>query len=334
MRLKTFSAPSMAEAMRLVRQALGNDAIIVSTHGDDGSGSARVTAAVEPRDEDLPAAGLLGDGEPDALDVICEALHWHGVPGPLAERLIEAAMPHAANPPMLALAGALDAVLTFAPLPIRPLPRPLMLVGPAGVGKTVSIAKLAARAVLANQPVSVMTTDTVRAGAIDQLERLTRALRLKLVTAADPSALAAAVAATSGERLVLIDSPGANPFDAADMAELGALAAAATAEPVLVAAAGLDPLEAAEIGEPFAALGARRVLTTRLDAARRLGGLLVPAAAHGLSLSEVGVTRHIAKGLDPLNPVALARVLLRHAALEALAQDDDLQLFAEQAVRV
>ncbi len=46
MRLKSFSAASMAEAMKQVRQELGDDAIIVSTQGGDAADSVRVTAAV------------------------------------------------------------------------------------------------------------------------------------------------------------------------------------------------------------------------------------------------------------------------------------------------
>jgi flagellar biosynthesis protein FlhF len=330
MRLKSFTAPSMAEAMREVRRSLGDDAIIVSTHGGDETGSARVTAAIDRRDDELPP---LADDALDPIEVICEVLNWHGVLGPLSEQLIDAALPYAANPPLTALAGALGAVFDFAPLPIWPSPRPLLMVGPPGAGKTVSIAKLAARAVLAGQPVSVITADTTRAGAIDQLERLTRALRVDLVTAPDPGALTVAVA-TGSDRLVLIDSPGVNPFEAAAMAELAALVKAAAAEPVLVFAAGADPLEAVEIGAPFAELGVRRVMTPRLDAARRLASVLALAATAGFGLAEVGVTAHIADGLEPLDPVVLARALLRRAAAANTTRHDDLQHFATQAIRV
>ena len=64
----------------------------------------------------------------------------------------------------------------------------------------------------------------------------------------------------------------------------------------------------------FAGLGVTRMLVTRLDAARRLGGVLSAAAAGNFSFSDVGVTPHIVQGLNPLNPVALARIILGNAA--------------------
>ncbi len=318
MRLKSFSAASMAEAMKQVRHELGDNAIIVSTQGGDAAGSVRVTAAVETEDE---IARGCGNGDViDAVEVICDVLDRHGVPAPLSERLVHAAARHTANRPLMALAAAFDAVFTFAPLPIGPAPRPLLLVGPPGGGKTVSIAKLAANAVIDQVPVRLITTDTARAGAVDQLDTFARALQLDLATAADPSALAQLLA-SNGECLALIDSPGVNPYDPVEVSQLKALIEAAEAEPVLVLAAGIDALEAAEIGQTFAKLGVRRAMFTRLDAVRRLGGVLAAAAAGGFSLANASVTPHIANGLEPINPVALARLFLHQDPAARLAAD-------------
>jgi len=325
MRLKTYSAASMAQAMKQVRQALGDNAIIVSTQGSDEAGSVRVTAAVETADEFDLGPGAAGREVLDAVDVICDVLDRHGVPAPLSERLLGAAARHAANRPLMALATAFDDVFNFAPLPIAPAPRPLLLVGPPGGGKTVSVAKLAAQAVIDRVPVRVITTDTARAGAVDRLRTFARALRLDLATAADPAALARLLA-SNGERLTLIDSPGVNPYDPVELSQLRDFAEAAAAEPMLILAAGIDALEGAEIGQIFAKLGVRRTMFTRLDAARRLGGVLATAAAGGLSLANAGVSPHIANGLEPINPVALARLFLHQEPAARLATDFPEQL--------
>ncbi len=329
MRLKSFSAASMAEAMKQVRQALGDNAIIVSTQGGDEVGSVRVTAAVETEDEIV-----LGCGDADGLDaveVICDVLDRHRVPAPLSERLAHAAAGHIADRPLMALAAAFDAVFTFAPLPIGPAPRPLLLVGPPGGGKTVSIAKLAATAVIDQVPVRLITADTTRAGAIDQLDTFARALQLDVASAADPAALARMLA-SNGERFTLIDSPGVNPYDPVELSRLKALIEAAGAEPVLVLAAGIDALEAAEIGQTFAKLGVRRAMFTRLDAVRRLGGVLAAAAAGGFSLANASVTPHIANGLEPINPVALARLFLHQDPAARLAADSQEPQFSQDQV--
>jgi len=59
----------------------------------------------------------------------------------------------------------------------------------------------------------------------------------------------------------------------------------------------------------YAALGPTRLLVTRLDTARRLGGMLSAARAANLRLCDVGIGPHLADGLAPLNPLALARLL-------------------------
>ena len=62
------------------------------------------------------------------------------------------------------------------------------------------------------------------------------------------------------------------------------------------------------------ALGARHLLATKLDAARRLGGLLAAAEA-GLAFAEAGIGPTIGQGLSPLSAGGLARLLLRHQEL-------------------
>ena len=67
--------------------------------------------------------------------------------------------------------------------------------------------------------------------------------------------------------------------------------------------------DCAEIGDTFAALGASRLLVTKLDAARRLGGFLAAAAA-GLAFAEAGIGPTIGRGLAPLGAGGLTRLLL------------------------
>ena len=283
MRMKCFNAESMPEAIRLVRTELGDNAIIISSQrGENGKGI-RVTAAIEgfEPDPDPPAI----DEPLDAIEAIADALDRHGTPGDLAERLLRAATPLAerllraasalsVDAPVMTMAAALDSVFEFEPLPERDVSRPLALVGPPGSGKTVTVAKLAARAVLANRPVNVITTDTMRAGGVDQLAAFTRILDLDLQTALDTETLSDALHAARlahRDALTLIDTGGVNPFDAHEVRELEHLLKAIDADVVLVMPAGYDCEEAAETGRVFCRTGAHRLLVTRLDAARRCG---------------------------------------------------------------
>lgn len=317
MRLKSFAAPTMKEAMHMVRDELGPDAVIVSTRQSRGdAGEVRITAAVEqPPWQASPAGG--GDGAEQGpgpslqpAEVVRRALEDHGAPPRLVERIVIAARVLALADPTMALAAGLDDLFRFTPLPERDAKRPIMPVGPPGAGKTIAVVKLAAQATIAGARVRLIAADAVRAGAVQQLAAFARLLKIDLHRADGALALSEAVAARVPGETVLIDSPGANPFDEAEMAALEALVDAAGAEPVLVLAAGADAIDSAETAKAFASLGAERLLATKLDAARRLGGLLAAADAGRLRFCNVSHTANVGKGLSPINPISLARLLL------------------------
>lgn len=313
MRLKTFVAQDTRQAIALLRADLGAEAIIVATQALPG-GAVRVTGAIES--EDLDLAELLAPPvpAPDDERLLAVTAH-HEVPEPLARCLLDAARQAGAGPPEVALGQALHEMFRFEPVAAQT--GPLLLCGPPGAGKTVSIAKLAAAAALTQRPVTVASADTARAGGLEQLAALLAPLALEPLPAPDAAGLRQAVERAAGGQL-LIDSPGFNPFRPADLGRLSKLLEASGALPVLVLPAGLGVADCAEIGHTYAALGARHLLATKLDAARRLGGLLAAAAA-GLAFAEAGIGRTIAPGLSPLSAHGLARLLLCHQEPAATA---------------
>ncbi len=309
MRLKTFHADTLSGAMELVRQTLGPNAIIVATHEDDASRGARVTAAIDPGDQDFD---FFSDGaSQETLEFLTGVLERHGVPNMLIDRLIDAASDGTDSSPADVLAGALAKVFKFAPLPERPGGVPIMLIGPPGVGKTVSCAKIAARATLNHDfPVNLVAADPVRIAAIDQLRNYAEKLGATLYEAPDATSLASILTRIKRTEMVVIDTPGTNPYDLEDLAHLVELAESGRTLTVLVLTAGRDPQEAAELAEAFRPVGPVTLLTTGLDMARRLGSVLSAADAGGLSLSEISMAPEIGKGLTPLDPKMLARLLL------------------------
>ncbi|MAH05967.1 MAG: GTPase [Alphaproteobacteria bacterium] len=363
MRLKSFYAKSMTEAMKMVRDALGEEAIIIATREEDGGKSVRVTAAIEPermhvgaganaaedpeyigrgesdygirKEDDMfdeldidgkgPAFEIGNDGiasaddwlqhddeddEAAIVEELTEVMLRHSVPEEVTDQIISCATVLGMNDAYLALSTALEHLFTFKPIQARPLKKPIMLVGAPGVGKTLTSAKLAARAVMNNMTTTVITTDTLRAGGIEQLQAFTRILKIPLVKATSPAALAKAVDQAKGCDQIVIDTGGANPFNRDDMKALATLAAAADVEPILVMGAGADAEESGEIARVFSTMGVRRMLTTRLDVARRLGGLLNAAHEGGLSFAEMSDTPQVADGLQGLNPKKLSKILM------------------------
>jgi flagellar biosynthesis protein FlhF len=314
MRLKTYTAASMAEAMRQIRGELGEDAIIVSSETGRGGRAVRVVAAVDETESDEPTFAGWRDEEPVGAATapdgdVGRALRHHGVPAGLAGRLGRAAATLAQPDTIAALTAALEGSLGFQPMADRLAPRPLMLVGPPGVGKTTVAAKLIVAAHRRGRKVVAVTCDTTRAGGVEQLEAFTRILGLELLTADTPQALARILGAANGSD-VIIDTAGASPLRAADMAALRVLVDHARAEPLLVLAAGADALEAGDSAAAFAAIGCRRMIATRLDVARRLGALLCAADVGRLAFAGATAGAHAADAVGPLGAVALARLLL------------------------
>ena len=317
MLLRTFTGRTAAEAMTQVRKALGEDAIILSTQDDD-DGGVRVTAALEADAQPAhkPAASKPGNGwkappvaELEAADRIAEVLDHHRVPRGLSDRLLTIAAGHPTDDWMMAFAAALDHYLGFTPLGDLGPERPVMLIGPSGAGKSITAAKLCACARLAEARSLLITMDGGKAGGRAQAETFTQALDARLVCADDVAAVAAAAAERGDDEIAVIDTVGCNPFDPVERRRLTEAAGAAGADMVLVLPAGGDPAEAADTALAFAEAGARHIIPTRLDAARRFGGLVSAAQVSGMSFLAAGVSRHIGGGLIAVNPVSLARLL-------------------------
>ncbi len=178
--------------------------------------------------------------------------------------------------------------------------QPLFLIGTPGAGKTLTCVKLATRHVLAGRPPLVITTDTERAGAVEQLAAFARVLGIVFAVATTRNALVKAITRAMPGQAVLVDTAGCNPFDAAASARLLGLMQG-LGSPVLVQPAGLCPEEAREEARAFLAMGARHLLPTRLDVARRFAGTMAAARA-GLAMTEAGTSADPAHGLVPITP--------------------------------
>lgn len=358
MRLRTFLAESMTDAIEQVRNALGDDAIIVSSH-EDGTGSVEVTAAVENT-----RPGFIGaQSEPDADEasgmenrieqmlharlqmpvstgaaefnavqrdpviafskaVIATALEAHAVPSDLRDDLLAAAIALDHGDAIAALAGALEARLGFEPLPIRPQ-APVMVVGLPGAGKTVTLAKLAARAVVDGAPVDIITTDTARTGSVAQSEAYAHLIGVHLRRAESVDALSLLLDERNpspgtpldrSARPCFIDMASTNPFDRNEFAALWQWAQnarlAAGVEPVLVLSAFGDADTSREAAVEYARLGARRIVATHIDIARRIGSVLAAADASGMAIAQISVTPYLARGLAQANAYVCARMIL------------------------
>jgi len=201
-----------------------------------------------------------------------------------------------------------------ADLPIRgairlisPGPTVAALIGPTGVGKTTTLAKLAAHFRLReHRRVALVTIDTFRIGAVEQLRTYAEIMELPLEVVATPREMTAALDRLADSDLILVDTPGRSPHDSVRLLELRAtLAAAQPHETLLVlsCASGGDSL--CEAAGAFRRLGATGLILTKLDEAAQLGQLPDWLAACGLPLSY---TTHGQNVPDDIRPAAAARL--------------------------
>ena len=328
MRLRSFHGENINDVMRQVREALGKDAIIVATR-DDENGGVRVTAALDesgvmvgeaeatPTPSPPPAPAVSIDFGQDVVELVAEQLMRHGVAASLSEPILTIVSQYAEHDVLIALGAAMDKQFKFAPL-IDGSNKPICLVGPPGAGKTLTIAKLAATRILNKKSVGVITTDLTRAGAIEQLSAYTRLLKVNLIEVEDPTTLKDAIDTHKRNEMVLIDNSGRNPYNAADMKSLRELILSADMDPVLVLPAGMDAQESTDMAMAFREIGAKKLIITKLDMARRLGSLLSMAHDTRLALSEYSASPKATDPLQPFNPVTLARLLLPPEVVSAV----------------
>jgi len=150
------------------------------------------------------------------------------------------------------------------------------LVGPTGVGKTTTIAKLAANFRLREgRKVGLITIDTYRIAAVEQLRTYAQIIDVPLQVAMSPEQLREAVAQMSDCDLILIDTAGRSQRDAAKINDLSAFFSAVKPHEVhLVLSAACGEGVLAETIERFSGVGVDRVIFTKLDEAVGFGVIL------------------------------------------------------------
>ncbi len=186
-------------------------------------------------------------------------------------------------------------------------------IGPTGVGKTTSIAKIAAMLRLRHGlQVGLVTADTYRIAAVEQLRTYAQILALPLEVAMQPEDLTAACERLSDCDVVLIDTAGRSQNDKSRLAELGQFLQAGAADEVhLVMSATSSERSLLREAAAFGALGVDRIVLTKLDEAAGFGTLLSVTRKLGMRISFVTTGQEVPKDLEPASAHRLAEFLLR-----------------------
>ncbi len=199
--------------------------------------------------------------------------------------------------------------------------RVISLVGPTGVGKTTTIAKLAANLRLREQRrVGLITVDTYRIAAVEQLRAYAEIIDLPMEVVATPREMREALVRLSEAEIILVDTAGRSPQDAVQLQELKTMLHECQADEVhLVLSAVGATSHLQRIVERFAPMGTNALLITKLDEVTGLGNVLPVLRSAQLPVSYLTCGQSVPDDIVVAEIPKLIPVLLGQASLDTLS---------------
>ena len=199
--------------------------------------------------------------------------------------------------------------------PIKATPdgsRLIALVGPTGVGKTTTIAKLAANYRLREKRrVGLITVDTYRIAAVEQLRTYADIIDLPMEVVATPREMREAVGRMRNQDLIFLDTAGRSPCDDVRIQELKSILGEAAPDEVhLVISCASSAQGIQRTHDMFMPVGVTATILTKIDEAQALGNVVPMIRKTGIAVSYLTDGQNVPDDIRPAETRSLARLIM------------------------
>jgi len=190
--------------------------------------------------------------------------------------------------------------------------RIIQFVGPTGVGKTTTIAKLAADQTLRNKrKAGFITSDTYRIAAVDQLRTYANILNVPMEVVFSPAELSKAFSQLADRDLIMVDTAGRNFRNTLYVSEVNSLLQAGEdCLTYLVLSLTSKSRDMAAVAEQFATYGVERVIFTKRDETDTIGTILNVVLAYSYKVAFIANGQTVPDDIDPFRPDNFVQQLL------------------------
>ena len=316
MLLKRFEARTLPDALAKVRAECGDDALLVETKQTRGG-----FLVVAARPEVRPA-------RPEAKAGALSLSRWTRGFQPLADKATAFGLPdnvlaavekallgtrvdlsQPGDPAVPGLAAKVLAGLLRRENRLEEAGdgfRTIALVGPTGVGKTTTLAKLAARAKDRGEDIAILTLDTYRMAAVEQLRAYADLMAVPFEVCFTATDLRRALQLHADKDRVYVDTTGRSPRDRDALPLLEGNLRAGQCATMLCLAAGTRAADARLVLDAFEPLGLDAVCLTKWDETVAPGEALGACIERGLPLGHVCVGQEVPQDILVAEPLALA----------------------------
>jgi len=197
-------------------------------------------------------------------------------------------------------------------------PRIVALVGPTGVGKTTTTAKLAAMYSLSRgNKVALITMDIFRVGAVEQLKTYSRIMGIPVGVVSTPEELEKAVESYSDCDLILIDTAGRSHKDTEKLTEMRSFfTEKISMETYLCLSVTTKDQELEEILKRFKAFDISKIIFTKIDESESFGNMINLLIKENLPFAYFTTGQRVPEDIEIATPARLADMILRETAHE------------------